>query len=667
MPETDDKNVITQDETSEPLTNDRLLAISQRYVQRSKNARRDRVSKNDENWRAYRGLQDFSEKQEWQSRETTPNFPIAVDQIVGTFERSLTDSDDWLRVEPPGIGKPIMEPEIIEKLLIFFLSHLWVPGNRPESSHGIQVVVADATKQGIMEPEVTVKVWPVLKKERHYRFEKVEPTREQGDFKADELLGEKKLTPVEIETMRLCIEVVPWEDYFPDPTPACTYSIHRSRRQLHELLANPDYDEDAVKSLLAVATEEDRKTSERLAKGEREVPADPYSIEVFEAWGDIIDERTGELIRENVFWTWAGDQIIREPTDNPYWDGTRPFITAPLIRIPGSKEPKALADHAVPIWRAGNELLNLYIDGAFRSVWGVGQLRPDLLEDPDDLADGMPQGYTGVLKPNVPTGQKFYERVDSGELPNFALDAITRMEGMVNEGLAIPDTRLGQLPERAVKATEIAQAMRSSGSLYETFAARFEDTFMEPLFEKCWRLILQYVEDFSEDEIASILGVDMTLVFQSLTPEQLFKVLNKTHFKVRGLRGVASKEREFQKLSTLLNLIGSNEQFSDHFGRNFDFEKLWEALIRATGVDPSMLRLSQDPEATAEDEANAALTEATAGAQEEAAAIAGGQLNGNLGAGSGASQPNISTDVAGLRGEQSAFAPGNPNATGGEG
>jgi hypothetical protein len=619
---------------------------------------------NDENWRAYRGLQDFSEKQTWQSKETTPNFPIAVDQIVGTFERSLTDSDDWLNAEPPGVGKPLIEPDVVKNLLLFYLTHLWLPGNRPDSTHGVQVVVADGTKQGIMEPDVTVKVWPVLKKERHYRFERVDPDRDQGEFPAHELIGERRLKPVDIETMRLCIEPIYWEDYFPDPSPACNYSIHRSRRQLHELLANPEYDQDVIKSLLAVATEDARKQSARLAEGEKDVGADPYSIEVFECWGDVIDERTGELLAENVFWTWAGDQIIRDVTDNPFWDGTRPFISAPLIRIPGSKEPKALADHAVPMWRASNELLNLYIDGAFRSVWGVGQLRPDMLEDPDDLADGMPQGYTGVLRPNVPIGGKFYERVDSGELPNFALDAITRLEGMVNEGLAIPDTRLGQLPERAVKATEIAQAMRSSGSLYETFAARFEDTFLEPLFEKCWRLILQYVDDFAEDELLSILGLENTLVFQELSTERRFKALNKTHFKVRGLRGVASKEREFQKLSTLLNLIGSNEQFADHFGQNFDFTKLWDALIRSTGIDPSMLRLDEDLEDTATDDANAALDEATSGAQEEATAIAGGQLNGGLSANTGASQPNISTDVAAQRGEESGFAPNNPNATG---
>jgi hypothetical protein len=61
-----------------------VLHESRRMLTRSDMAFRTRRKKNDENWQAYKGEQDFSFKAEFQSRETTPGFPTAVEHIVGT-------------------------------------------------------------------------------------------------------------------------------------------------------------------------------------------------------------------------------------------------------------------------------------------------------------------------------------------------------------------------------------------------------------------------------------------------------------------------------------------------------------------------------------------------------------------------------------------------------
>jgi hypothetical protein len=225
------------------------------------------------------------------------------------------------------------------------------------------------------------------------------------------------------------------------------------------------------------------------------------------------------------------------------------------------------------------------------------------MESPEEVADGVPQGYTAVLKPNTPQGLQFYERVDNGEAPQISLENLTRLEGYLQESLAMPDTKLGQLPQRATKATEVVQAMQSAGSLYESFAARFEDTFLEPLFEKCWKMIIQYADEdtFLDDELVQILGPTNTLRLMDLTQADRFKLLSKAHFRVRGLRGVASRERTFNKLMTVVNLLSSNQQFADNFGQTKDFTKLWDQLLRATGTDPSSLDLDEvEEEATAQ-------------------------------------------------------------------
>lgn len=569
-----------------------LIQISQRYKTRSETVFRDRRLKNEENWWAYLGEQNFSEKAEWQNQETTPGFPIAIEHIVGTLERALTDSDDWLRVQPAGVGKPFLKSEIIAKLLQFYLGRLHQPGNRMETGYGIQVFVSDAMKRALLEPVVIAKVYPVLKKKRLFQFETAQPVgRDTGTYFPHEMATNPD-TPIDIPVMRLAVELVDYDDYLPDPSEARRYEIHRTRRNLYDLRANPEYDQHAVDSLLGKANEEYDQINKIKNRDQQKVPRDPYEVDVFEAWGDVVDHTTGEILHENVFWAWSNDKILREPTPNPFWDGASPFVVAPLIRVPKTVTGKAMADHAVPMWRVVNELVNLHLDAAARGAWGVGQVRTDIMENPEDIADGVPNGYSAVLKPNAPAGLRFYERVDDGAASNVTLDGIQKVDGYLKESLATPDTRLGQLPQRATKATEIVQAMQSAGSLYESLAARIEDTFLEPIFDKGWRLILQYSPDFLEDEIVQILGPSNAILINNpeLTVQERFRLLASAQTRVRGLRGVATRERFFQKIMTLVNLLASNPQFAEHYTRTRDLAKLWDQVDRAIGIDPDMLK-----------------------------------------------------------------------------
>ena len=84
---------------------------------------------------------------------------------------------------------------------------------------------------------------------------------------------------------------------------------------------------------------------------------------------------------------------------------------------------------------------------------------------------------------------------------------------------------------------------------------------------------------------------------------------------------MASKERTFNKLMTVSNLITANPQLADHFGQYYSYAKLWDNLLRTSGVDPMMLALDEDSEAPA--------------------GTAGGQLNPALPSGTGASAPNM--------------------------
>ncbi len=643
--------MLTQDELNAAAADEGLLlTIGQRAYQRSRQTRVSRRRKNETNWQAYHGEIDFSYKAPFQSREVLPDFPVAVEQIVGTFERALTDNDNWLTADAVGAGGNLIEADLVKGLLLHYLKRLYVPGNRPDTAYGIDAFIGDATKRGILEGVIVAKVFPVFIKEEAVRVEMTKPDAD-GAYDANHLGGEEKKGE-SVERFRIAIDLVPFADYFPDPSPAKNFEIHRTRIQLHELLGNPEYDQEAVERLYGKAQQEFDELTKRIETQQDYVEQDPFEIELYEYWGNVIDYRNGHVLHYNVFYAWAGNEIVRKPTKNPNWDGCSPFIDAAILRTPNSVSHKALADHAVPMWRAGSELLNLMLDQAMRGAWGVGQLRPDIMENPEEVADGVPQGYTAVLKPNVPQQSKFYERVDNGEAPQISIEMMNRLEASHNTALATPDMKLGQMSPRQATATETVQVMQSSGSLYESFAARVEANCLEPIFEKCWKLIIQYAEDFMEPELVQILGSRRAMILTDLPDADRYKLLRNARIKVRGLRGVAAKERKFQKLMTIANFMGQNPTFADHFAQTRSLPKFFDTLIAATGEDPELWALDEEEVAAAEEAA-------------AAGEPGGGQLDPELlaQAGGGGSPVGDVTAAEAQRGAESQFAPNNPAAT----
>jgi hypothetical protein len=202
-----------------------------------------------------------------------------------------------------------------------------------------------------------------------------------------------------------------------------------------------------------------------------------------------------------------------------------------------------------------------------------------------------------------------------------------------------------------VKATEIVQAMQASGSLFESMAARVEDTFLEPLFEKAWKLIVQYADDFIFEEMVQLLGPRLTLQLAAMSPQERWALVSHAKFKVRGLRGVASRERKFSKLMTLTNLLATAPQFADAFGQTKSYEKLFDQVLGASDVDPeSLAREEAPPGATPEEPA-------------PPGEMAGGQLNPALSPAAGASIPGAGmAEAQAAQSVEAEFAPNSPQA-----
>lgn len=586
---------------------DRATRISATYYERSWQTRWPRRAKNQANWLAYHTKQDWSHKLPWQTTQCVSEFGISIEQSVGTLERGLTDSDDWLTVDGIGIGAPAIDPDTIGSLLKFYLQRLWLPGDLPETSYNIANLIGDGMKRGLLESILTAKIYGVM--ETKYQYRLVESKVVKGNFGHREAvpaynqvpMGRPKVVRDPVQDFRLAVDLIPWEDYFPDPSALNKWVCHEATVHLSELGANEDYDPNVIAGIRGTADATYSDQYKRIEQGVTFVPHEPDEVRVREFWGDLIDPDTGEVLAANCFWTTCNGKLLRPPTPNPFWHGKRPFVSAALFRTPNSTVHKALADDAVDSWMFLNELLSLMFDGALGSVWGKHQARLDKVTNSDDFQQGIPQAATFLLDPSAPDGYQALETLDDKSgLPPYAMQIFDLAMRQFQTAMATNDLKLGQQPAREATATSIVEAMQAAGSLFESIAARVEDTFLDPLFELSWMTILQYElnDKLVDPKLVQILGPERVLELTQMTNEQRFVLLAQSAaFKCRGLRGVTARSRVLTKLANLVQLAstpGSPLMGLFGPGGKYSINRLGEQMLRNSGVDPTTLEKTQE-------------------------------------------------------------------------
>lgn len=567
-------------------------AIDQ-YRRISYNARWTRAAKNRENWNFYHGRQDWSHKMKHQSQDFMPDFPMAMERIASVFAQPFMETEDWLDIVNVGIGPAAFDPVTIRRLLLYYLSRLYQPGEYSDIAHNFAIVMNDSAKMICMEAIACAKVYAVRCDRFHYMLESGNPLSTYG---SDYQQLDMTVQQVAVPTLRLAIDLVPWEDYFPDPSGNNLFDIHEKSTTLASLRDNPDYDPEVIDHL--VNNRGDGSTSggtmpeyEKRRRNDQDDPGDSasYRPRIREVWGDIVDLRDGKrLLPPNTLCTLTTDgQFLRPPVPNPFWHGRRPFVQGTILRVPLSTQHKAIADHAVPVARAMNELDNLMLDGAIAEVWGVRQVRPDLLENPEEIDDGIPQGYTGKLKDGTQPNDKFIERVDDGAVPQLAIEMQRQKSAQFQTATALPETAQGNLPPRQVKATELTQTAQASQGLFAGFAAFLEKGYINPIIELAWMTLWQYQDDFLEPEVVQIIGPERALVLQSMPAAERFVMMaNAVRFDVKGLRQLAQSQEHFARLTTFLQSLGVNPALLMAFDSKYDVVPYLEDMMRAMRLAP---------------------------------------------------------------------------------
>lgn len=568
---------------------------------RSATNRMGRRTKNRTNWDFANGEQNWTGKVDGQSTIFLPDLPIFIEQVAGVIETRLCEFRDWFSIETAG-GAQLLDPDTMRVMLNYAFERLWCPGDRADSAMQIQTVISEAVKMAMVESMLVLKVYGIDDERPIYRLETGKPPnigellQNPQDFenqRRDPAHYRRAGNAVQVafqRTFKLAIEVVPFEDHFPDTSPADLYDIHEVDQHITDLFGNPDYDPEVVERLRGKAHQTEEQLAKQARAGESFTDQDPWVVRVTEYWGDLVNPDTGKIMERNCLLTKCGSEILRPPTRNPFWHQRRPFIKAPLLRTPVSTSHRALLDLAVPVAEAQNEVFSLMVDAGISSVWGIKQYHPDMITNSDEFAKGIPPGSVGQMRKGERTDIPFIKRVDEKpDLQNADL-MLQRLGQSLQQAMMINDLQVGQLPPRQVKATEVVEASQSSDALFEVLCSRLEKSVIEPAIELSWLTLWQYIDDFSPPELAQVLGQDRMRILTLLSREERFVLMaNNIRFKARGLRQLAQSVKQFQRIQTIISTVMMHPALAMVWDTKYSPLRTVDQLVRSSGLDPTTI------------------------------------------------------------------------------
>lgn len=557
------------------------------YKEEAEQAKRDRMDRNEENFSCFNLEQDFSEKKSGQSKEFLPKQATAIEQLTSFMSQGLMDNGDWFEVrDEDGVKRQPGEitADVMQKIM-----------GRQLDKNSMGDFVSDSLKAGFLGSLIITKVGgkniDVLKDVNVVEEEDLETGR-----------SHKKIVRTLESVWQLDLQIVRQEDYYPDPTGRGLYEIERIEMDYHELLdlarKNPDiYDLKLVESLSNFGSEEDQKTKKARETGQnRTFQSIRRTIVLYECWGDIVDPETGEVIhRKSQSIITEDGRLVMPPRRITSWDQESPYVVAPIIRVPKSVWHRALADAVTRLNLAQNEMFNLMVDSSMMAVHGIKQIRESWLEDPSQVEEGIAPGSTLRVNDMAPPNGKVLERIDSSDPSSDATNMYNTIDREHNQSALSNDIRMGGLPERSVKATEIVASTQAINTILTGIVSVIEGNWMVRVLSKSAYRVAQNLDDYHLPEVENLLGERVALQIGGKDRSEIFRefAIGRT-FNVFGLSKTLNKINDFRKYTTLLQTIGASPRLSDEFARRFSFTKMLGEIIDSLDIDPSKIEADEE-------------------------------------------------------------------------
>lgn len=547
--------------------------------QEAENAKLDRMDKNRINFDAYHMRHDFSHKMEGQSIETFSKVRMSVEQTKSFFQQSLADSTDgWFDIDIRDIYTSeemmMIRPAEMKILLNYFLQR------GQYYKH-----VGNSVQRGLLESLMITKVASKM----------IDMPKYESKGKGKN----KRVVKIEDKTWELDFRRVRAQDYYPDPTGNKLYEIEEMEQDLHivkQRAKDGMYSMEAVNRLSASNYEDVERQNYKRRETDQQETDNSYrpKVQIIEYWGDIVS-KDGELLYENIVLTIGNErELIRKPTANPLWHKQTPYTVTPLIEVDGAVWPIALMDAPSRHLHVWTELFNLCMDGAFKHVHNVSQIRDGELSNPEQVADGIKPGTKLKVKSTLPPGAKVMEPLEETSVPNDAMNMLNMLENEFQQSSLSSALRSGGLPHRAVKATEVVEQSQSINNTFNGMTKNIEASHIPGELEMATMMIAQNWDMIAKEIFISLFGDKRGTELYRMDAQDVFvSVVQGFAYRVHGITQALTKAQDFQKITTALQTIGNAPMLTESFVAQYDPKKILNELLKALNIDTEKIKLNQ--------------------------------------------------------------------------
>lgn len=510
-------------------------------------------------WQLYRNQEDFSDKEDWQSKLSLPKASSAVKLAAANLRKLLFSSEKWIEVTAHGTEEllaPIVElasNHIMQGKAFRFAQPL-MSGLESGLAVGlgiwrIQPEYMDITGNYLsgesqdVRGTVTIRSRPV-----DYRNFKYGPhtTAEKFDW-----CIEDTALPVALLKARKDIKNVDkiWRTSFHKPS---------------------DEDRDSERFDSAPPT---MRQVEQIA-----------TCEVREYWGDIIHPMTQEVVARNMHVLMLNRLYCGKIEKNPFWHKRPPYVVfSPLhlaFRFPG----QGILETSREIFRAINKIANLQMDGLEYALLKQFEVDMALLENPEDLATGIEPGklYRKRMGTNATPAIR---EIPVSPVAGGGTEMELLLDREIQRGTFVNDTVSGLTGARGEDtATEISQRVQSTTGMILSIARDIEEQALAPMAEMCFWLALQYLDSTTKPNWTELLGAAVDIDTWSPETRRAF-IGSGYEFDFSGISEALRRQERKSELLETLQILGSNPAFL----AVADIPKIVEDLLRAIGTGNYLL------------------------------------------------------------------------------
>ena len=502
----------------------------------------------DDCWALYRGKEDFSDKEDWQSRIALPKAWSSVKQVASVLHRYYSASHKpwaWEAVNPEDtmtairgerktdLTKAFLEAadyegplfEAVENGLVtgLAIAKLWWGFEpRPIINPGPQGVTRSETLEGRL----------FLRAVDPYNFYWLPGSR------LNHWVGTIEEIEIPVWQLRAIIDAMQQAGLGATLNPEALRQLQPSRIAEHDRQSGIRFDEIAGHIGAAPTPEAD-------------------TIKLVEFYGPIFQGdtmlfRNGHSIHIN------GHTLFAR--QNPNWHMKSPYIAWSPLRVPFRTEGSGIIEPVREMLRQYSKITNMSVDTIAYSLLPVFEVFADAYENPEDFETGLTPGKIFRKKAQyaqVPSG---INAIPFQDVSGGAIQVSAILDRGIQEGILVSEIQQGIPRFRGVQtATEIEAKAENQQSFFGALATDMEKNFILPMVNMAGDLVMQYINTTADPRVVHILGLADTADLAGMTHEQIISEIHGDFtLRVTGISEQLEKAEMLNNLVQFMNILGQN-------------------------------------------------------------------------------------------------------------